>query len=171
MEQATQATTPTDTHAQLTDRASYDRARELADQLATLAKVLPDSTETRRELGTDAYGIRLHFGTGLAAGRGVLATADVTDTGVIRDDIKGDGYLSGVWIEVRTTYKGVPLIARALTTAEEADTLLQRNAASEETQPIPTVGTSPSDVVAPTAPAVFAVTPLAAMNTGPGAGK
>ncbi|MEU0458355.1 hypothetical protein ABZ322_36495 [Streptomyces sp. NPDC006129] len=163
MEQATQATTLTDTHDQDADREPYNRARKLADQLATLAQVLPDSIETRRELGTNTYGIRLHFGTGLAAGRGVLATADVTDADVIRDNTEGNGYISGVWIELRTTYKGVPLIARALTTAEEADTLLQPNTTSEDTQPVPTVGTSPSAVVAP---AIFPVTPLAAMNTG-----
>ncbi|MET9815277.1 hypothetical protein [Streptomyces sp. NPDC006355] len=162
MEQATQATTPNDTHAQAADRSSYDRARKLADELVVLAQVLPDSTETRRELGTDHYGIRLHFGTGLAAGRGVLATADVTGVEVLRDGTEGNGYISGVWIELRTTYKGVPLIARALTTAEDADTLLQPSATNAETQPIPTVGTSPSDVVAP---AIFAVKPLATVNT------
>jgi hypothetical protein len=153
VEQATQATTSTDTDTQAAARASYDWARKLAAQLVTLAGVLPDSIETRRELGTDTYGIRLHFGTGLTAGRGVLTTAEVTETEVLRDDTT-----SCVWIELRTTYKGVPLIARALATAEDADTLLQPSATNDETQPIPTVGTSPSDVVAP---AIFVVKPLA----------
>lgn len=156
MEQATQATTPTETNAQEV-RASYQWARKLADQLVARAEVLPDSIETRRELGSDTYGIRLHFGTGLTAGRGVLAIADVIDAEVIRDDT-----ISCVWIELRTTYKGVPLIARALATAEDADTLLQPSATNDETQSIPTVGTSPSDVVAPT---IFAVKPLATVNT------
>lgn len=160
MEQATQATTPT--HAQDADRSSYDWARRLAHQLVAHAEVLPDSVETRRELGSDIYGIRLHFGTGLTAGRGVLAIADATDADVLRDDTEGNGYMAGVWIELRTTYKGVPLIARALATAEDADTLLQPSTTNDQTQPIPTVGTSPSDVVAP---AIFAVKPLATVNT------
>lgn len=160
MEQATQATTPVDTHEQEVVRAAYDWARKLAHQLVAHADVLPDSIETRRELGSDIYGIRLHFGTGLTAGRGVLAIADATDADVIRDQAEGNGYMAGVWIELRTTYKGVPLIARALATAEDADTLLQPSATNDEMQPVPTVGTSPSDV-----PAIFAVKPLATVNT------
>jgi hypothetical protein len=164
VEQATQATTPTapiETDAQEV-RVSYQWARKLAGQLVARAQVLPDSVETRRELGTDTFGIRMHFGTGLAAGRGVLEIADVADAAVIREDVDRFDGLSGVWVELRTTYKGVPLIARALISAEDADTLLQPSVTNDETPPIPTVGTSPSDVVAPV---VFAVKPLATVNT------
>lgn len=164
MEQATQAITPTaltETPEQSVDRASYEHAKTLADQIVGRVKVLPDSIETRRELGTDTYGIRLHYGTGLSAGRGVLETAAVTDADVIRDDIDRGGHVTGVWVELRTTFEGVPLIARALTTVEDADRLMPDSDCTTATQPIPTVGTSPSAVVVP---AVIPVVPLPAMK-------
>ncbi|MFF9215571.1 hypothetical protein [Streptomyces viridosporus] len=161
MEQA-KATTPTAPTDQDTARSSYQRARALADQLVTRVTVLPDSIETRRELGTDDdFGIRLHFGTGLAAGRGVLETATIAETEVLRDDIPH----GGVWIEARATLEGIPLIARALTDTADADQLLQSaDPDTTTTQPIPTpptVGTSPSSVVVPALlPLAMAVTPV-----------
>ncbi|MYS44066.1 hypothetical protein GTY23_23105 [Streptomyces sp. SID5998] len=162
MDQATHATTPTapTATAPSADRAAYQRAKTVSDQLLDQVQVLPDTVETRREMGTDAYGIRLHFGTGLTAGRGVLEVAAVADAEVSRDDAR-DGI---TWIELHTRLHGVPLIARALTTRADADQLLQQTPATPA-QPIPTVGTTPTDVVAPAMVPVISLAKAHAQDT------
>ncbi|MFF9123216.1 hypothetical protein ACF09J_07940 [Streptomyces sp. NPDC014889] len=151
----TEQTTPTNPL-----RTAYLAAAALVARLVDQVEVIPDTAEARRELGTDTYGARLHFGTGLAAGRGVLETAAIVDAEVTRDDVR-DGV---VWIEVHTTVDGIPLIARALTNTADADELLAAGDTAEDpetTQPIPTVSTSPTAI---TVPAIFAVRPLATMK-------
>ncbi|MFE7236135.1 hypothetical protein ACFVAF_37085 [Streptomyces sp. NPDC057596] len=158
----TTPTAPAQSLEQDTTRASYARATALAARLVDQAQVLPDTVETRRELGTDTYGVRLHFGTGLAAGRGVLETAGIVDAEVTRDDVR-DGV---VWIEVRATVDGIPLIARALTNTADADQLLATSDTAEDseaTQPIPTVGTSSTALPVP---GIYAVRPLTAVKSG-----
>ncbi|MEU5908906.1 MULTISPECIES: hypothetical protein [Actinomycetes] len=154
----TEQTTPTDPL-----RTTYMAATALAARLVDQAQILPDTVETRRELGTDTYGVRLHYGTGLTAGRGVLKTAAAVDTEVTRDDVRDDV----VWIEAHATVDGIPLIARALTNTADADQLLAASDEAEDpeaTQQIPTVDTSPTAVPALSVPGIFAVRPLAAMK-------
>ncbi|MFJ2717467.1 hypothetical protein [Streptomyces sp. NPDC087437] len=161
-EQTTSSAAPAESLEQDADRASYKRATALAARIVDQVQALPDTVEARRELGTDTYGVRLHFGTGLTAGRGVLETAGIVDTEVTRDDVRDDV----VWIEAHATVDGLPLIARALTNTADADQLLVASDAAEDpevTQPIPTVGMSPTAV---TVPVVFAVRTLAAVNAG-----
>lgn len=161
MNQATQPSTPTASTVveEIDSHDSYKRARALADKLVGMADVLPDSVEIRLEYGTSVYGIRLHFGTGLNAGRGVLATAAAADVEVTREDVRRNGIADVTWIELSTRYKGVQLIARALVTPVDADTLLQPARDVEATQPIATIGTA---VAGDPGQAVFKVTPLAA---------
>ncbi|MER6531198.1 hypothetical protein [Streptomyces sp. NPDC001508] len=113
--ETTEQTAPND------PRASYMRARSLADRIIASVKDLPDSTETRREPGTDIFGVRLHFGTGLTAGLAVLNTAALLDSEPVREDEE-----TRTWIEVRTHTDGIPVIARALASREDADQLLQQ---------------------------------------------
>ncbi|MFB7597207.1 hypothetical protein [Streptomyces sp. NPDC056160] len=150
MDQATQATPLS------ADRAAYQHAKTAADQLVDRMQALPDTVETRRELGSvGVYGIRLHFGTGLAAGRGVLEVAGIADAEVTRDTAR-DGVTT--WIELHTVLDGIPLIARALTTRADADQLLHHTDTSAPTPPIPTDGTSPAALM----PDVIAVANAAA---------
>ncbi|MFC7906417.1 hypothetical protein [Streptomyces nigra] len=175
MEQATQATTPTapTNDRETVVRASYRRARSLADQLVDGAPVTPNAVETYRGIGSDDFAVRLHFGTGFEAGRGVLQIATLLDTQPIRDEQRLDvGWGGVVWIEAQTTVDGVQVLARALTNKEDADRLLppaddaedqQATTSSEEsavevTQPMPTISTDPA---APVIPAVTPVIPLA----------
>ncbi|MDT6983696.1 hypothetical protein ACFSUJ_11980 [Streptomyces lusitanus] len=182
MEQATHATTPTTTTAVLgPDRRSYERARTLTDHIVEQVPTLPNAAEVHRSFALDTFEARIHFGAGLTAGRGVLETAALTDTEVTRED-KHDarGQLTGVWIGLRTVVDGVPLSAWALTSEADADQLLptedtsnsgddsQTESDTEVTQPLPTVGTGPGDVVIP---AVIPVTPLSAKAQGQEAGE
>ncbi|MCX4622838.1 hypothetical protein [Streptomyces albogriseolus] len=173
MEQATHATTTTTTAVLGPDRRSYERARELADRVVGQVPTLPNAAEVHRSFALDTFEARLHFGAGLTAGRGVLETAALTDAEVTREDKHDDrGQLSGVWIGVRTVVDGVPLSAWALASEADADQLLHTSPApadadetesdTEVTQPLPTVGTGPGDVVIP---AVIPVTPLAAPSS------
>ncbi len=166
MEQATQPTTTTAPTEQDTGRAAYQRAKAVADRLVDQVTVLPTSVETHRYLTRDAFAVRLHFGTGLAAGRGVLTAAALVDAEVTRDNER-----DVVWIEAHATVDGIEVIARSLVNAEDADELLPPadTVAAEETaedptevtQPMPAVGTDPAAI---TAPAIFAVRPLASMK-------
>ncbi|MFG2679236.1 hypothetical protein [Streptomyces sp. NPDC048392] len=175
MEQATQPTTttaPAATATQIAGRASYHRARALADWLVDQVPTLPTAAEAHRSFALDSYEARLHFGAGFIAGRGVLETAALTDTEPTREEKRDDqGSLVGYWIGLRTVVDGVPLSAWALTNPADADELLQETAdataetAGEATQPMPTVGTGPADIVAP---AVTVVRPLTAVKTTPG---
>lgn len=137
MEQATDASTPTAPPTERTPlRLSYERARLLADRLVAGIAVVPDTVEVHRELGTDVYGIRLHMGTGLAAARGVLAAAALIDGTVTRDVIDRYGIEDpGVWIECRSSYSGVPLVARALANAADAASLAEPAAPHPPVQP------------------------------------
>ncbi|MFF9269137.1 hypothetical protein EF913_28500 [Streptomyces sp. WAC04189] len=175
MEQATQPTTPTPTEPgeQGAGRAAYERARALADRLVAEVHILPTSVDIHRYLTAEAFAVRLHFGTGLDAGRGVLAAAALFGAEVLRDDQRHDvGWGGVVWIETQTIVDGVEVLARALTNTEDADALLppttlapaeeSAEAPGEVTQPISTVGTDPAAI---TVPAIAAVRPLAAMNT------
>ncbi|WP_320784137.1 hypothetical protein [Streptomyces sp. CRN 30] len=165
MAQATQPTTTTPD--QDTARASYQRARALADRLVGQMPVLPNAIDIHRALDRDAFGVRLHFGTGLDAGRSVLQLATLTDTEVLREDTR-----DVVWIEARTTVDGVALIGRALTNTEDADQLLPRTATAQDpdtteeptatTQPTPTATASPVGIAIP---ALVPVRALAAMKT------
>ncbi|MCM8548958.1 hypothetical protein [Streptomyces sp. STCH 565 A] len=173
MEQATQPTTTTP--AETTDpdpgRATYARARALADALVGQARILPTSVDIHRYLTSDLFELRLHFGTGLEPARGVLALAAVVGADIIREDERADARSGAVvWIEADTTVDGVRLLARALTNTEDADRLLppdgiapaeQAGTVGQTTQPIPTVSTNPAAVVAPAITPV----PLSARNT------
>jgi hypothetical protein len=163
VEQATHATTTT---ASL-DRAAYDRAQDVVRQLVTADTILPNSVRIGREL-SPRYDVHIYFGAGLDAGRGVLQIADATDATVTRDDQHdSEDHVTSVWLEVRTLVRGVSVYAYGLTHPAEADELLQPPIAedtaaesdTEVTQPLPTVGTGPGDIVIP---AVIPVTPLAA---------
>ncbi|MEU9661871.1 hypothetical protein [Streptomyces chartreusis] len=175
MEQSTQPTAPTappEAIAEDAIRASYQRARTLADRLVGLGQVIPTAVETYRYVGTDDYALRLHFGTGLDAGRGFLAVAAHANTEVTRDDTRAADWSGVVWIETEGTVDGVHVIARALLNTEEADLLLPRadtdpvpeaaETAVEVTQPIPAVSTNPGGVVVP---AITPVAPLSAVHT------
>ncbi|MFF7901224.1 hypothetical protein ACFZCV_20865 [Streptomyces sp. NPDC007920] len=155
----TEQTTPTKP-----PRTAYQAAAALAAELVDQAQVLPDSVEVHRDYGTDIYGVRLHYGTGLTAGRGVLETASIVDTEITREDV-----VAGVWVECRTTIDGIPLIARALLDPSDAGQLLTTADTADEpeqTQPAPTADTSPTAV---TAPAAITVRPLADVKaTAPG---
>ncbi|WP_073946482.1 hypothetical protein [Streptomyces kebangsaanensis] len=139
-------------------RPAYLAAAALAARLVDQVQILPDAIEAHRGLGTDTYGVRLHYGTGLTAGRGVLETAGIVEAEVTREDVVVDA----VWIECRTTVDGIPLIARALTTTADADQLLPKSDMAEAAQPVPAASASPAAVEVP---AVFAIRPLAAMKT------
>ncbi|MEV6121426.1 hypothetical protein AB0M23_12990, partial [Streptomyces sp. NPDC052077] len=114
-------------------RAAYERARTLAERLVAQAAGVPNSIETYREHGTDRYGVRLHVGTGLAAGRGVVQIATVADAEVTRDA----GRDSSAWLEVRTVVDGVSLIARALVQDADAERLLTAGPAPATAPPAP----------------------------------
>ncbi|MFF9279573.1 hypothetical protein [Streptomyces griseosporeus] len=147
-------------------RTSYEAARALADRIVAQLTVLPDSVETHREFGTDTFAVRLHFGTGLAAGRGVLETATLADTEVTREDSTHAGQITGVWIELHTSLDGIPLIARALTSTEDADQLLLPDD-GETTQPMPAPAAAPVPPTSPASvfpPAVSVVVPLATLS-------
>lgn len=138
MHQATDASTPT---APPTGRdalpGSYERARILADRLVSGLATVPDTVEVHRELGTDVYGIRLHMGTGLAAARAVLAAAALIDSRVTRDAIDRVGVADpGVWIECRSAYSGVPVVARALVNSQDAAELTEPFAPHPPVQPV-----------------------------------
>ncbi|MFF9285452.1 hypothetical protein [Streptomyces griseosporeus] len=159
-----QITDPTPTTADQ-PRSLYEAARALADRIVAQLTVLPDSVEAHREFGANHFGVRLHFGTGLAAGRGVLETAALADAEVTREDSTHAGQITGVWIELHTSLDGIPLIARALTSTEDADQLLLADDA-ETTQPIPTPATAPVPPTSPASvfpPAVSVVVPLATL--------
>ncbi|MFE3855229.1 hypothetical protein ACFXPN_29360 [Streptomyces griseorubiginosus] len=151
MEQATQATTPTASteSSVLNDpRAAYKRVAGIAQRIIDrLTTVMPNAVEVYREPGTSGvYGIRLHFGLGIAAGRGVLGVARIADVVAIRDS-KHLG--AEAWIECRAVVDGAPLVARALVTTDDADQLMQRTPppataeteasapAAEAQQPVP----------------------------------
>lgn len=171
MEQSTQPTArtaPPEATAEDAIRASYQRARSLADKLVGLGQVIPTSVEVYRYLGADDFAVRLHFGTGLEAGRGILAVARHSDTEPTRDDERAAEWWGGVvWIEAQAIVDGVQVIARALLNVEQADLLLPRpdtteasEGAAEATQPIPVASTDPSAI-----PAVTPVMPLATAHT------
>ncbi|WPP29991.1 hypothetical protein [Streptomyces sp. CL7] len=166
MEQATQAPTPTAPG----DRALYELAQDVSRRLVAQTTVMPSSVRVGREL-SDRYDVHIYFGAGLEAGRGVLHVAATTDTDVTRDDqLDGEGHVSSVWLEARTIVRGVAVYAYGLTHPSEADELLQQTPTddtaaesdTEVTQPLPTVGTGPADVVIP---AVIPVTPLPAPSS------
>jgi len=119
MDEATQATTPTASTTLTTDRASYQRAAAVATRIVGRLAVFPRAVETYADF--TGHAIRLHFGTGLTAGRGVLETADIADTEVTRDEST-----YGVFVECTTTIEGIPLVARALLTQDDADELMQK---------------------------------------------
>ncbi|MEU1478946.1 hypothetical protein [Streptomyces sp. NPDC005760] len=125
MEQATQATTPTastETTALADPRAAYKRVAGIGDRIIDrLTTVVPNAVEVYREAG--AYGVRLHFGLGLTAGRGVLEVARIADVEATRDP---KSLSSEAWIECRATVEGVHLVARALLTQADADQLMQQ---------------------------------------------
>lgn len=148
MHQATDASTPA---APPTGRDalrdSYERARILADRLVSGLATVPDTVEVHRELGTDVYGIRLHMGTGLAGARAVLAAAALIDSRVTRDAIERMGVADpGVWIECRSAYNGVPVVARALVNSEDATEL------TEPFAPHPPVRPAAEDAIEETTP-------------------
>lgn len=162
MEQATHATTPTASG----DRALYELAQDVSRRLVAEVTVMPNSVRVGREL-SDRYDVLIYFGAGLDAGRGVLQIADATSTEVTRDDAHDtEGRITSVWVEARAHVRGVAVYASALTHPAEADQLLQppptedtaAESDTEVTQPLPTVGTGPADVVVP---AITPVTPLA----------
>ncbi|MFJ1657221.1 hypothetical protein [Streptomyces anthocyanicus] len=175
MEQATQPTTTTAPTGQRDEaRASYRRARALADQLVDQVPTLPNAAEAHRSFALyDSYEARLHFGVGYDAGRGVLETATLVHTEPVREaKHNGKGELVAYWIGLRTVVDGVPLSAWALTNEADADRLLPpaESAPTEDaaqdpeataTQPIPTVSDDPAT---PVVPAITPV-PLAAMKT------
>lgn len=119
MDQATQPTTPTPS----AERFAYKQALALATRIVDRLPIVPRSVEMMREVGGMAYGVRLHVGTGLPAGRAVLTVAEIADAEVTLDRAASD---AGEWVECRTTVGGVPLIARALLTLEDAEELLQK---------------------------------------------
>jgi hypothetical protein len=164
VEQATQATTPT-ASTETTDlanpRTAYKRVAGIAQRVTDrLTTVMPNAVEVYREAG--AYGIRLHFGLGLTAGRGVLEVAHIADVEATRDP--KNLINSEAWIECRALVEGVHLVARALVTKADADQLMQQTpppAVDEETpaaQPVP-LGASVQAHVA-------AVTPVTAAGGG-----
>lgn len=175
MEQATQPTrpTPTEPGEQVAGRAAYERARALADRLVAEVHILPTSVDIHRYLTADAFAVRLHFGTGLDAGRGVLAAATLFGAEVLRDDQRHDvGWGGVVWIETQTIVDGVEVLARALTNTEDADALLppatlapaegSAEAPGEVTQPMPTVSADPATAVVPVVTPVLPLTAKAA---------
>jgi len=158
--QATQATTPTaptDTAALGDPRAAYKRVAGIADRIIDrLTTVMPNAVEVYREAGV--YGIRLHFGLGLTAGRGVLEVARIADVEAIRDS---KNLFAEAWIECRAVVDGAPLVARALVTQGDADQLMQRTPpsqapaeaqAAEDLQPVPLGASVQAQVPAVTAP-------------------
>ncbi|EGX60149.1 hypothetical protein SZN_09511 [Streptomyces zinciresistens K42] len=175
MEQSTQPTTtaaPPGPPPLDAIRASYQRARALADRIVGLGQVIPTSVETYRYLGADHFAVRIHFGTGLEAGRGLLTAAAHIDAQPTRDDERAHARWGGVvWIEAQTTADGVQVVARALLNTTDADQLLPRSdtppspqapAAAEPTPPTPAASTDPAGVVVP---AITPVVPLATAHT------
>ncbi|MET9729745.1 hypothetical protein ABZZ79_03460 [Streptomyces sp. NPDC006458] len=164
MNQATQPTAPA-AHETGASRASYERARVLADRLVAQLTTLPTAVEVHRSFALDSFEVRLHFGAGMTAGRGLLEAAAAIDTEVTRED-KYDqrSRLVGCWLLARTVMDGVPVSAWALASEDDADQLLQATPTDEDTatseadtaatQPIPTVGTDPAAIVAPAMTAV-----------------
>ncbi|MET9100005.1 hypothetical protein [Streptomyces antibioticus] len=156
MEQAT-ATTPTASTPTTDDqpqRAAYQRARATADRIVDRISVLPNGVEVR--IDGAGFAIRLHFGSGKTAARGVLAVAGITETDPTREESPSG---IGTYIECTTTVDGIPLIARALVTAADADHLLQQTPptpAAPAAQPIPlsTALATPADTTTPEATAI-----------------
>jgi hypothetical protein len=125
VDKATQATTPTAPKPIKTataQRSAYKRASALAARIVDRLTILPRDVEVRSEVG-GAYGLRLHFGAGRTAARGVLEVAGIADTDPTRDASSAG---LGVYIECHATVEGIPLIARALVTQDDADQLLQQ---------------------------------------------
>lgn len=138
MDQAT-ATAATASTTLPTDRASYQRAAALATRLVERLAVLPRAVETHADF--TGHSIRLHFGTGITAGRGVLEVARIADAEADRDEASS---CAGDWVECRTVIEGVPVVARALLTKADADTLLEQTPApaAPAAQPV-RLGASP----------------------------
>lgn len=130
MDQPTQATSPKPIRTE-DQRAAYKRASALADRIVDRLTVMPRDVEARGEFG-GTYGLRVHFGTGLPAGRGVLAVAGIADAEPTRDT--SDSGL-GVYVECRAEVDGIHLIARALLTPDDADQLLQQTPTAALTVP------------------------------------
>lgn len=133
MSQATQpapVTAPTSIRTHTAQRSAYKRASALAGRIVDRLTVLPHDVEARGDRG--AYGLRLHFGTGLDAGRGVLEVARIADVEVIRDQAE---HAAGAWVECHGSVEGIPLIARALLTPDDADQLLDAGAPA----PVPVI--------------------------------
>jgi hypothetical protein len=165
VEQATQATTPTASpeSSVLNDpRAAYKRVAGIAQRIIDrLTTVMPNAVEVYRE-GT--YGIRLHFGLGLTAGRGVLEVARIADVEATRDATMAG---TEAWIECRANVEGVHLVARALLTRADADQLMQRTPplapAEDDTAP---AADQPVPLGASVLATVPAVTPVEAIGGG-----
>ncbi|MFI1723877.1 hypothetical protein [Streptomyces sp. NPDC020489] len=165
MDQVTQATTTTastDARQLAGPRAAYKRAEAVAQRIVDrLTSVMPNAVELCRD--RDTYGIRVHFGLGLAAGRGVLELAALAGAEVTRDAI-----VSEAWLECRTLVEGVPLVARALLKGDEADRLLL---STEPAPPAPeqeAAGPVETAVVhpVPLGASVIAVAPVVAPAAG-----
>lgn len=107
---------------QSTQRGTYRRAWAAAERIVDRLADLPRDVEVRADLGS-SYSVRLHFGTGPAAARGVLAVAGITDAEATRDDSSAG---LGVYVECEANVDGVHLIARALVTPADAEQLLQQ---------------------------------------------
>lgn len=158
MDKATQATTPTaftPPAEQAAQRAALQRARAAADRIVDRISVLPRDVETRADFG-GTYSIRLHFGAGMNAARGVLAVAGITDVQPTRDD-SAEGF--GVYIECTAKADGIPLIARALVTLADADQLLQKTPTPTPAAPAALPARLGASVLAHV-PAVTPVTPI-----------
>ncbi|WP_406157681.1 hypothetical protein [Streptomyces canus] len=168
MEQATQATTPTastETTALADPRAAYKRVADIAQRIIDrLTTVMPNAVEVYREAG--AYGIRLHFGLGHTAGRGVLEVAHIADVEATRDSTMVG---TEAWIECRAVVEGVHLVARALVTQEDADQLMQRTTAPpapDEADTPPAADQQPVPLGASVLAQVPAITPIEAIGGG-----
>ncbi|MFC8361087.1 hypothetical protein ACFUIY_14590 [Streptomyces griseorubiginosus] len=166
MDQATQATTPTASteSRDLADpRAAYKRVAGIAQRIIDrLTTVMPNAVEVYREAG--AYGIRLHFGLGLTAGRGVLEVARIADVEATRDATFAG---SEAWIECRANVEGVHLVARALLTKTDADQLMQRTPAPAPAEDdTPPAVDQPVPLGASVLAQVPAVTPAEAIGGG-----
>jgi hypothetical protein len=165
VEQATQATTPTastENTALADPRAAYKRVAGIADRIIDrLTTVMPNAVEVYREAGV--YGIRLHFGLGLTAGRGVLEVARIADVEAARDS---RSFADEAWIECRTIVDGVHLVARALTTKPDADQLMQQTPppAPDEPDAQPAEGQQPVPLGTSVLAHVPAVTPVEAIG-------
>ncbi|WP_326780397.1 hypothetical protein OG481_09635 [Streptomyces longwoodensis] len=157
MDQATQATTPT-APTQSPDRSAYKRASATAEGILDQLTALPRGVEICGQFA-GGYGVRLHFGSGLTAARGVLEVAGITGAEPTRD-ASAQGL--GIYVELYATVEGVPLVARALLDQADADQLLQQTpepaaAVEEETAPVAPPVPLGSSVLAQ----VYAVAPAA----------